>query len=174
MKRLIVGGALVAALAMPIGAVAQPSPSDEKNAAKECKKIRAAAGSEQNFREMFGGKRNAFGKCVSQRARQNEEQREGSPANASKACKAERAADPQAFKQKYRNHGQCVSSRVREQKQQEAAKDRNEQNAAKKCKAQRKADPQGFAQQWGTRRNAFGKCVSATARSQADQYVEQR
>ena len=172
MKRLILSGALVAALVAPSAAVAEPTPTDEKNAAKECKKLRASSG-EENFRNMFGGKKNAFGKCVSQRARQNEEQREDAPKNASKECKAERAADPAAFKQRYKNHGQCVSQKVKEQKQEEAAKDKSEQNAAKKCKAQRQSDPQGFAQQWGTRRNAFGKCVSTTAKGGSEQYVEQ-
>ena len=39
-----------------------------------------------------------------------------------------------------------------------------EQNAAKKCKALRKTDPAGFASLYGTRPNAYGKCVSATAK----------
>jgi hypothetical protein len=39
-----------------------------------------------------------------------------------------------------------------------------EKNAAKKCKALRKNDPAGFAALYGTRPNAYGKCVSATAK----------
>jgi hypothetical protein len=122
---------------------------------------------------MFGGGKNAYGKCVSQRARQNEKQRDTARGNASKACKAERAADPAAFKQKYRNHGQCVSQKVREQEQAQTEADKSEQNAAKKCKAERRDDPTGFAERYGTKRNAFGKCVSRTARGGAGQYIEQ-
>jgi hypothetical protein len=36
-----------------------------------------------------------------------------------------------------------------------------DKNAAKKCKAMRKSDAAGFASSYGTRSNAFGKCVSA-------------
>ena len=39
-----------------------------------------------------------------------------------------------------------------------------EKNAAKKCKALRKSNPAGFAALYGTRPNAYGKCVSATAK----------
>jgi len=39
-----------------------------------------------------------------------------------------------------------------------------EKNAAKKCKALRKNNPAGFAALYGTRPNAYGKCVSATAK----------
>jgi len=39
-----------------------------------------------------------------------------------------------------------------------------DKNAAKKCKAMRKNDPAGFAALYGTRPNAYGKCVSATAK----------
>jgi len=39
-----------------------------------------------------------------------------------------------------------------------------DKNAAKKCKALRKNDPAGFAALYGTRPNAYGKCVSATAK----------
>src|SRR4051794_39351221 len=118
MKRLIVSGAVVAALVVPAAAAAdEPTPTESKNAAKECKALRKAAG-EANFKAMFGGRKNAFGKCVSQRARQNHKQSETAEKNAAKECKAERDADPQAFKQKYRNLGKCVSERAR-QKQQE-------------------------------------------------------
>lgn len=39
-----------------------------------------------------------------------------------------------------------------------------DKNAAKKCKAQRKNDAAGFKAQWGDKPNAYGKCVSATAK----------
>jgi hypothetical protein len=43
-------------------------------------------------------------------------------------------------------------------------------NAAKACKAERANDPEAF-KHWGTnanKANAFGKCVSATAKEQGD------
>jgi hypothetical protein len=176
-KKLIASGVLVAALVAPAAATADgPTATDTKNAAKECKALRKAAGN-ANFTAMFGGKRNAFGKCVSQRAKQNHKRGEAAQKNAAKECKAERDADPAAFKQKYKNLGKCVSERAR-QKQQEAEQqarhqDTSEKNAAKKCKAERKNDPAGFAQRYGSRRNAFGKCVSRNANGSAGQYVEQ-
>ena len=49
-------------------------------------------------------------------------------------------------------------------KSQSAPGQQAEKNAAKKCKALRKNDPAGFAALYGTRPNAYGKCVSATAK----------
>jgi hypothetical protein len=176
MKKLFVSGALVAALAVPAAASAdQPTPTEFKNAAKECKALRTAAGAD-NFKAMFGGKKNAYGKCVSQRAKQNAQQGRAAQANAAKECKAERDADAQAFKAKYKNLGKCVSERAKAKQQEQAAQakqeDAAEKNAAKKCKAQRKSDPQGFAQTYGTKRNAFGKCVSANANGSVGQYTQ--
>jgi hypothetical protein len=175
-KKLILSGVMVAALVVPATAAAdEPTTTESKNAAKECKALRKAAGNE-NFTAMFGGKRNAFGKCVSQRAKQNHQRSEAAQKNAAKECKAERDADPAAFKQKYKNLGKCVSERAK-QKQEEAEQqaqqqDTSEKNAAKKCKAERKNDPAGFAQRYGTRRNAFGKCVSRNANGSAGQYLQ--
>ena len=181
MKKLIVGGALAAALAMPAGATAgaeQPSPSDFKNASKYCKALKKGAGAE-NFAKMFGGKKNAHGKCVSRTARKNsaEDARQERQAkkNASQECREERSADPQAFSETYGSNknkknafGKCVSQRARENKQEADRKDKAEDkakvNAAKKCKAARKADGAAFAEKYGKKRNAFGKCVSQTAR----------
>jgi hypothetical protein len=67
--------------------------------------------------------RNAFGKCVSTIAKQNADKaiadHDAATVNAAKACKAERAADPAAFAQKYgTNHnkrnafGKCVSQKT--------------------------------------------------------------
>lgn len=175
-KKLIASGIMAAALIAPTAANAEePTNAEYKNAAKECKALKKAAGAE-NFKNMFGGKKNAYGKCVSQRAKQNQRQSAGAQKNAAKECKAERDADPQAFKQKYKNLGKCVSERARqneqEQAKQEQQKDEAEKNAAKKCKAERKNDPAGFAQRYGTRRNAFGKCVSRNSNGSAGQYLQ--
>ena len=89
--------------------------------------------------------------------------------NAAKACKDERAADPDAFAMKYGTNknkrnalGKCISQTVRETTD---ATTEERVNAAQTCKAQRKDDKAGFEAAWGTRRNAFGKCVSATAKA---------
>ena len=187
-------GVLAASLAVPAGAAAQdPTPQDFKNAAKYCKALKKASGS--NFASMFGTKKNAYGKCVSstakQKAKQDEQQEREAKSNAAKQCKAERSDQNfaashggKSFNEFYGTnkngknaYGKCVSQKAKANKDQadkeEAAADKAKTNAAKKCKAQRKEDPSGFAEQWGTRRNAFGKCVSATARSQSEQYVEQ-
>ena len=50
-------------------------------------------------------------------------------------------------------------------------------NAAKACKAERAADPAGFTTKYGTNKNgknAYGKCVSATARGVTEQQTEAR
>jgi hypothetical protein len=41
-------------------------------------------------------------------------------------------------------------------------------NAAKKCKDMRKNDASSFASLYGTKRNAFGKCVSVQAKLQSE------
>jgi hypothetical protein len=43
-----------------------------------------------------------------------------------------------------------------------------EQNSAKKCKALRKSDPAAFATQYGSKPNAFGKCVSSKSKAKAE------
>jgi hypothetical protein len=175
-RKFIVGGALVAALAMPAGATADTTKADTKNAAKECKQLRKASG-EENFRAMFGGKKNAFGKCVSKRAKENAAQREETKTNASKECKAERQADPAAFKAKYRNLGKCVSERARQKEEEQAAEEKQddaaERNAARECKAERKSDEAAFAEKYGSRRNAFGKCVSQNSKDDEEEQAPQ-
>jgi hypothetical protein len=88
-------------------------------------------------------------------------------------CKALRGntdATREAFLTKFRNFGACVTKKAVEEavEAQQAHK-----NAAWECKTQRSGDPTGFAEDWGTPgqnganqngRNAFGKCVSSTAK----------
>jgi hypothetical protein len=88
-----------------------------KNAAKECKTERAA--DPAAFAEKYGAnknKKNAFGKCVSSKTKAATEAETEARVNAAKACKAERAADPEAFTEKYGKNknkknafGKCVS-----------------------------------------------------------------
>ena len=175
MKKLIMSGALAVALVAPASAAAQdPSPADFKNASKYCKALKAASGS--NFSSLYKN----HGKCVSATAKKNaaEDARQENQAksNASKECKALAAQDQAAFDAKYRNHGKCVSEQARENKaeadKQDKAEDQNRINAAKQCKAERK-DEAKFAADYGTKRNAFGKCVSKKAQAQNDEQPEQ-
>ncbi len=178
-KRITTIGVLCGALALPVSANAADPPSREnfKNAAKYCKALREASG-EQNFRSMFGGKRNAYGKCVSQAARRDARQEDAARQNASKQCKAEEAADPAAFRTKYGTgngknaHGKCVSQKAKQNKAEADRREREDVNSAKECRAEQKADPAAFAQKYGTnanKRNAFGKCVSQKSKAKNDQ-----
>jgi hypothetical protein len=100
-----------------------------KNASKECKAERELG--EQAFLDKYGTgpkKRNAHGKCVSQKSRENEseadqqDQQEATEfKNAAKECAAERDAGARDFNEKYGENandknafGMCVSEKVRE------------------------------------------------------------
>jgi len=95
--------------------------------------------------------------------------------NAAQACKAERDADPALFAGTYGTNGnkrnalgKCVSSKAREATE-EKTEDRVD--AAVTCKAERDANPAAFTDKYGTsknKKNAFGKCVSTTAKAEDD------
>ena len=188
MKKLLLVCALSAAIAPAAASAAEPGPSDVKNAAKHCKALRAASGS--SFASMFGTKRNAYGKCVSSTARQRADedaaQQKAARTNAAQECVAERqdagfaaAHGGKTFEQFYGTrsgknaHGKCVAQKAKEHKAEtdadDAAQQRNRLNAARTCKAAKRSDSARFARDHGSRRNAFGKCVSATARQLAEQ-----
>jgi hypothetical protein len=96
--------------------------------------------------------------------------------NAAQECKAERDADPAAFAAKYGSNknkknalGKCVSGKAQEATE---AETEDRVNAAKTCKAERDADSAAFTAKYGTnknKKNAFGKCVSATAKADDDE-----
>ena len=89
------------------------------NAAQQCFAERAADAAA--FREKYGtnaSKRNAFGKCVSKLAKNELAEDVLETLNAAKECKAERAEDPDAFRDKYGTNanksnafGKCVSGK---------------------------------------------------------------
>jgi hypothetical protein len=100
-----------------------------RNAARDCRDERSADAAA--FQEKYGtngNKKNAFGKCVSQKAKAQREEQDKADAqeaedqtNAAKECDAERSTDRQAFEDKYgTNHnkknafGKCVSQKVHE------------------------------------------------------------
>jgi hypothetical protein len=181
MKKSLMTLAAVAALAVPAVAIAaddQPSEQNKQNAQKFCRDLREASGV-QNFRSMFGGGKNAFGKCVSQNAKKDQRQEERAHTNAAKECKAERDADAAAFREKYGSgpdkknaYGKCVSQHAKANKAEEDETDTNDVKAAKSCKAEKAADKDAFADKYGTnanKRNAFGKCVSQNSKKLDEQ-----
>lgn len=188
MRRLITALTVGAALVLPASALAQePTKTDKQNAATECKALLKAAGSKQNLASTLGlrvnrNARNAYGKCVSKLAREEAAERKAAKSNAAKECKAEQA-DPnfaashegKTFAQFYnaRNdssaYGKCVSTKARANKGEADEADEERTNAARACRSEQKADAAKFAADYGTRKNAFGKCVSRKAQAQNDQ-----
>jgi hypothetical protein len=75
------------------------------------------------------------------------------------------AATREAFLTKFRNFGACVTKKAVEEAQEEQ---NAHTNAAKECRADRDAGRTAFTEFWGSNendRNAFGKCVSTTAKA---------
>lgn len=97
--------------------------SELNNSAQDCKAERAE--DPAAFQDTYGSEqsqgRNAFGKCVSTKARDEVEQDVTTFDNAAKECKAEREADADAFRETYGSEqskgknalGKCVSSKVK-------------------------------------------------------------
>jgi hypothetical protein len=173
-KKITTVALLCGALVVPATAGAEePSQANFKNAAKYCKALRAASG-DANFKAMFGGKSNAYGKCVSKAAKRDQKQEDTAKTNASKECKAEKAADPAAFKTKYGTgkngsnaHGKCVSQKAKENKAAADKQEKQDVNSAEACRTEQKADPAAFKTKYGTnenKSNAFGKCVSTKSK----------
>jgi len=156
--------ALLAAPALAV-AGAPPSAADHAAAVKQCAAERTAM-TLLPFKALYGtnaNRSNAFGKCVSKRAQQNEQNR----SNAAAQCRTERSADSAAFSAKYGKgvdhagaFGNCVSQKA---KAAAAAQVQATVSAAKACWSERQADPAAFKAKYGTnagKSNAVGKCVS--------------
>jgi hypothetical protein len=185
MKRIVIAVGAAAALAVPVAAAGQPTHKDKVNAAKECRTERGnTAATREAFRQKYGtnhNKKNAFGKCVSRRSRDEARERKSAHKNAAKECQDERdQIGEQAFDQKYGTNknkknafGKCVSGKAKQLEAEADQKDQElfeaEHNAAKDCAAERRQlGRHDFAEKYGTnrnKRNAFGKCVSKLARS---------
>lgn len=96
--------------------VADATADAPKNAAKWCKAERAKDA--EKFADMYGtnkNKRNAFGKCVSAKAKElgddAEEEVESEVKDARvDACKSLRKSNPAEFKQAYKNLGRCIKA----------------------------------------------------------------
>ena len=173
-KQLLI--TLMAALALPATALADPaSQSDRLNAAEICQAQRERMGAGP-FNQAYGtnaNRSNAFGKCVSRQAQAMHAARHAAAAQ----CQAERH-DPnfaqthggKTFEQFYGGGKKNALANCIEQKSQAAEQQQTEStvNAAKACQAWRTAmGARNFGLVYGTnanRSNAFGRCVSALER----------
>ena len=142
--------AFAAAALLPAAAFAAPvAGADRANAARTCKALQESLGA-ATFKETYGtnaDKSNAYGQCVARTARAEAASREAARA----ACASERGA---AF-------GRCVAGKTAEAR---AESRQDVQNAARRCSAERRTlGAAAFATKYGTRANAFGRCVSKLA-----------
>jgi hypothetical protein len=145
MKRLLLVLTLVV-LAVPAPASAKGGGGTHKNAAKQCKAMRAEMGA-VGFREAFGAKRgkSAFGRCVSAKRKERRDARKA----ARKACRS-KGLRGRAMKR-------CVRAQLVAVP---APKPAEYQHAVEECRAEQAEDPEGFADEFGDGPNAFGKCVA--------------
>jgi hypothetical protein len=136
-----------------------------KAAAWACKTERAQMG-KAAFRATYG--RTAMRTCM----RTLRDEAQEAVRNAAQECREERAADPDAFKDKYGENengrnafGKCVSRHARGELAPEV---RATLNAAQSCKAERRADPQAFHTKYANEkgRRAFARCVAQTKSDQ--------
>jgi hypothetical protein len=181
MKSRIAIAVALAALVIPAASLAGgPTGQDRANAARACSALRASMGVEP-FKLAYGtvasNRKNAFGRCVSQWAHAEHQNR----LSARTACQAEQndpnfaaSHDGKSFAEFYglgpshRNaFGRCVSSKAKA-----ASAEAREAtlNAAGECKSERRTlGPAEFRAKYGKNendRNAFGKCVSQLAKAQ--------
>ena len=120
MKTKILIAASLAALVVPAASFGSgPTGQDRENGARACRALRASLG-EDLFRSTYGTgpkHRNAFGKCVSSKAKTASDQQKSNTLNAARSCKAERSSmEGPAFRAKYGKNandrnafGKCVS-----------------------------------------------------------------
>src|SRR3954464_1299118 len=159
-KGLVVLG-MCGALVLPAGAFATPSGTDTKNAAKECRTEQGTTDAErQAFAAKYGANendRNALGKCVSTRARDEEAERHAAKRAARHACAQRKHGKGHAY-------GRCVKSKTKAFERKADSEDRreiqSEHSAARTCAQERSTDSNAFAEKHGTnrsKRNAFGK-----------------
>jgi hypothetical protein len=175
MRKIAVAICLIAALALPAGAAAQPKPdqADKRAAVAQCKSER---GKTKATREAFKAKYRSMSRCVRQKAAEEAAEQEAAEKNAAKECKAERdKIGAQAFADKYGTNtndsnafGKCVSATAKAKKAEMDDEDdqdgREFRNAAKECDSERASmGAEAFAAKYGNGRNAFGKCVSSKA-----------
>ena len=103
------------------------------------------------FKETYGGASNAFGKCVSAKAKA-QNQNEVASASTCRTEQADTAAFAAAYGTAANAFGKCVAAKA---KARTAAQQQATIRAAKACAAEQKAGPAAFETKYGT----FGRCV---------------
>ena len=163
---------IVFAFAAVPAALAEDAPNPAQPSAL-CKQQRTAVGTSA-FAQLYGGAKNAYGRCVSKLATASA----GDTASASKQCRAESADaafatthDGKSFEQFYGTgkHGGNAFGKCVSQKSKALAQDRQDTTiaAARTCKNERASmGAAAFTAKYGNRTNAFGKCVSKIAHAQ--------
>jgi hypothetical protein len=181
LTRVLIAVGVIAALLVPTTTTAKVTRTDKHNAKKECTALRKAAGKSNFALLMHSSKRKAFGLCVKRKSREESRERQAAHTNAARTCRELQGTTPQsreAFRNEWgTNHnkrnafGKCVSHHARQNKDDMDDADQNKVNAARACREEQGTTPQSreaFRNKWGTnhnKRNAFGKCVSSTAKS---------
>ncbi len=176
MKKTTVAIALIAGLLVPASATGKSNDADRRAAKAECKTERGkSSATREAFRARYGG----MNRCLNRTTREEAAERKEARTNAAQECKEERALDREAFNELYGTNankknafGKCVSKKAKAKKAEMDEEDAEEaaerKSAAKECAAQRDdIGREAFAEEWGTndnKSNAFGKCVSKTAR----------
>jgi hypothetical protein len=157
-KRAWIALAVVALFAaVPASAAAKHPRPAVKNAAKYCKAQRSQMGATA-FGATYGGKKNAFGKCVKKRVHDLNALRRA----AVQQCKQELGAQGARWRNDSGSHGalrKCVNDKTQQQDQdnQDAVI-----NAVRSCLTEHDADPAAFNVKYGvdgSAREAFGRCI---------------
>jgi hypothetical protein len=177
MKKTTVAVALIVGLLVPAGATAKSDDADRRAAKAECE---AERGKSSATREAFNALYGSMSRCVKRTTAEEASEESKAHKNAAHACKDERKTlGREAFAKKYGTnknkknaYGKCVSSKAKAGEAEMDAKDAEEaterKNAARECSAEREEiGREEFGKKYGTnanKRNAFGKCVSKTAR----------
>ena len=177
MKKLLLAAALCAAAIAPTTASAQdPDRADFKNAAEYCKEFRDGAG-QGELRDDVRHERRTPTASASRRPRRRPPPRTPRRPSrpASEAVEECRAVKTPGSKNAF---GKCVSEKAKAKKaaadKEDEAQEDDKINAAKTCKAAKKADAEQFGEDCGTKKNAFGKCVSTTAKELAAERKAER
>ena len=177
MKKTTVAVALIAGLLVPAGATGKSDDGDRRAAKAECTTER---GKSSATREAFKARYGSMSRCVKRTTAEEAAEETKAHKNAAHECKAERETlGREAFNEKYGTntnkknaYGKCVSSKAKAKEKEMDAADAEEaaerKSAAKECAAEREElGREAFATKYGTnanKKNAFGKCVSKTAR----------
>lgn len=178
MKKLVVAVAL-GALAAPAPAVAQPAAADRQEAKRECLALKNAAETRANFAQVVRLEakkvtpRNAFGKCVSERASKAQQERSEARRSAFAMCEQFKPGSDTRGQNRERGraYGQCVSENARAKNRQADREQRERStNPARACRTEQESGAEAFKARYGTnesKSNAFGKCVSSKASDDA-------